>query len=122
MRRRLPGVALRLEGAAIIGDHVALVVHGLWHPQLDERQLAGRPLLTARSWLPCSLLFDLVLKVRDSPRQNIHDELVFSGDSLPDALVDVVKRVTCGVSSLRSRGRSCSLTWLITVCPALLRI
>src|SRR5262249_13207927 len=91
MRRRLPGVALRLEGAAIIGDHVALVVHGLWHPQLDQRQLAGRPLLTARSWLPCSLLFDLVLKVRDSLRQNIHDELVLSGDSLPDALVDVVQ-------------------------------
>src|SRR5262249_6523923 len=27
-----------------------------------------------------------------SLRQNIHDELVLSGDSLPDALVDVVKR------------------------------
>src|SRR5262249_37010357 len=92
VRRRLPGVALRLEGAAIIGDDVARVVDGLWHPQLDQRQLAGRSLLTARSWLPCSLLFDLVLKVRDSPRQNIHDELVLSGDSLPDALVDIVKR------------------------------
>src|SRR6516164_7776636 len=32
MRRRLPGVALRLERAAVIGDHVALVVHGLRLP------------------------------------------------------------------------------------------
>src|SRR5262249_32472939 len=37
MRRRLPGVALRLGGAAIIGAHVARVVDGLWHPQLDQR-------------------------------------------------------------------------------------
>src|SRR5262249_29707475 len=32
MRRRLPGVALRLERAAVIGDDVALVVHGLRLP------------------------------------------------------------------------------------------
>src|SRR5262249_52354051 len=32
MRRRLPGVAPRLERAAVVGDHVALVVHGLWLP------------------------------------------------------------------------------------------
>src|SRR5262249_57547867 len=92
VRRRLPGIALRLERAAVIGDHVARVVDGLWHPQLDQRQLAGRSLLAPRAWLPCSLPFDLVLKVRNSLRQNIHDELVLSGDSLPDALVDVVKR------------------------------
>src|SRR5262249_53202911 len=42
VRRRLPGIALRLERAAVIGNHVALVVHGLRHPQLDQRQLAGR--------------------------------------------------------------------------------
>src|SRR5262245_10589909 len=92
VRRRLPGVALRLERAAIIGDDVALVVNPLGHPQLNERQLARRSLLAPRAWLPCSLLFNLVLKVRDSLRQNIHNELVLSGDSLPDALVDIVKR------------------------------
>src|SRR6516225_1181895 len=32
VRRRLPGIALRLERAAVIGDHVALVVHGLRLP------------------------------------------------------------------------------------------
>src|SRR6516165_8287472 len=32
MRRRLPGIALRLERATVIGDHVALVVHGLRLP------------------------------------------------------------------------------------------
>src|SRR5262249_24414567 len=32
VRRRLPGIALRLERGAVIGDHVALVVHGLWLP------------------------------------------------------------------------------------------
>src|SRR5262245_40437394 len=93
MRRRLPGIALRLERAAVIGDHVALVVDGLWHPQLDQRQLARRSLLTARScWPRRSPHLRVSLKVRDSLRQNIHDELVLSGDSLPDALVDVVKR------------------------------
>src|SRR5262245_8451600 len=42
MRRRLPGVALRLERAAVIGNDVARVVDGLWHPHLNERQLTGR--------------------------------------------------------------------------------
>src|SRR5262249_9703349 len=92
VRRWLPGIALRLERAAVIGDDIALVMDPLGHPQLNERQLAGRSLLTPRSWLPCSLLFDLVLNARDSLRQDIHDELVLSGDSLPDALVDVFKR------------------------------
>ena len=44
MRRRLPGIALRLERAAVIGDDVALVKDRLGHPQLDERQLTGRTL------------------------------------------------------------------------------
>src|SRR5262249_23563177 len=38
MRRRLPGVALRLIRPAIIGDDVARVEDGLCHPQLDQRQ------------------------------------------------------------------------------------
>jgi len=45
------------------------------------------------------------LKVRDSLRQNIHDELVLSGDSLPDALVDVVKRDLRRVQPARLRLR-----------------
>src|SRR5262245_34247322 len=105
MRRWLPSVALRLERAAVIGDDIAFVIDRLGHPQLNERQLAGRLLLTARSWLSCSLLFDLVLKVRDSLRQDIHDELVLSGDSLPDALVDVVKRDLRRVQPARLRLR-----------------
>ena len=43
MRRRLAGVALRLERAAVVGDDVARVVDGFWRPQLDFRQLAGGP-------------------------------------------------------------------------------
>src|SRR5262249_22270928 len=49
MRRRLPGVALRLERAAVIGDDVARVVDRLGYPQLDQRQLAGRTLLAPRA-------------------------------------------------------------------------
>jgi hypothetical protein len=45
MRRRLPGIALRLERAAIIGDDVALVIDRLGYPQLNERQLTRRSLL-----------------------------------------------------------------------------
>src|SRR5262249_18293642 len=51
---RLASIALGLERAAIIGDDVARVVDGLWHPQLDQRQLAGRPLLAPWAWLRCS--------------------------------------------------------------------
>src|SRR5262245_43812777 len=49
MRRRLPGVALRLERATIIGDDVALVMNHIGYPQLNERQLAGRSLLALRA-------------------------------------------------------------------------
>src|SRR5499427_8426950 len=41
VRRRLPGIALRLERTAVICDDVALVMDRLGHPQLNERQLAG---------------------------------------------------------------------------------
>src|SRR5262249_60829532 len=49
VRRRLPGVALRLERSAVIGDDVALVVDGLGYPQLNERQLALRSLFARRA-------------------------------------------------------------------------
>src|SRR5262249_42674015 len=41
VRRRLAGIALRLERAAVVRDDVARVVDGFRRPQLDYRQLTG---------------------------------------------------------------------------------
>src|SRR5262249_34693228 len=49
MRRRLAGIALCLERAAVVGDDVARVVDGFWRPQLDYRQLTGRTLFAPRA-------------------------------------------------------------------------
>jgi hypothetical protein len=92
MARCLPRVAPRLERAAVVGDDVVLVVDGLRLPELDERQLAGRTALALRPRLARELLPHLVLKVRQSLREDIYNELVLNGDSLPDALVNIVER------------------------------
>src|SRR5262245_13495182 len=93
MRRRLPGVALRLEGAAIIGDDVARAVDGLWHPQLDQRQLAGRSLLAPRAcWPRRPPHLRVSLKVREELGQDADHELVLGGDPFPDALIDLSQR------------------------------
>src|SRR5262249_57670291 len=52
MRRRLAGIALRLERAAVVLDDVARVVDGLWRPQLDYRQPTGRTLVAPRARRP----------------------------------------------------------------------
>src|SRR5262249_53346180 len=52
MRRRLAGIALRLERTAVVGDDVARVVDGFWRPQLDYRQLTGRTLFAPRARRP----------------------------------------------------------------------
>src|SRR5262249_41647494 len=95
MRRRLPGVALRLERAAVIGDDVALVMNPLGHPQLNERQLAGQSLLAPRAgwprWshrphYPFSLQPHVIFG-----HEGDH-ELILGGDQFLDALIDLSQR------------------------------
>src|SRR5262249_15806442 len=49
MRRRLGGIALRLECAAAVADDAGRIVDGFWRPQLDYRQLTGRTLFAPRA-------------------------------------------------------------------------
>src|SRR5262249_42657918 len=81
MRRRLAGIALRLERAAVVGDDVALVIDRLGHPQLNERQLPGRPLFAPRArgprWSPH---LRVVLKVHEDLGQEVDIELMLGGN------------------------------------------
>src|SRR5215472_8255138 len=95
MRRRLPGVARRLERPAVEGDDVARVEDGLGYPQLNERQLARRSLLARwarwprwahRPDYPFSLQLHVVFG-HEGDR-----ELIFGGDPFPDALIDLSQR------------------------------
>src|SRR4029077_19353468 len=90
MRRRLPGVAPRLERAAVIGDDVALVIDRLWHPQLDERHLSGRSLLAPRPLRPPHLW--VALNLREELGQDTHHKLMLGGNALLDAPIDVIER------------------------------
>src|SRR5262249_6469990 len=88
MRRRLPGVALRLIRPAIIGDDVARVEGGLCHPQLDQRQLASRSLLARRArWPGWSRRshHPLILQARDDFGDDVAHELMLGGDPFRDA-------------------------------------
>src|SRR4051812_30580312 len=108
MRRRLTGIALRLEGAAVIGDDVARVVDGLWYPQLSERQLASRPLLAPRARWPRwshRSRHPLILQLSDDSGYDVDHELMLGGDSAS---------VGGTMSSLRSRGSGSSRSALIS--------
>src|SRR5215510_10464069 len=93
MRRRLAGVALRLERAAVVGDDVARVVDGFWRPQLDYRQLTGRTLFPPRArrprWPPH---LRVVLKLRDDLARDVNHELMLGGNPLLDAPIDLSQR------------------------------
>src|SRR5262249_39445094 len=87
MRRRLSGVAYRLERAAVVGDDVARVMDRLGHPQLDERQLTRCSLLARR---PRHLW--VALKAPEDLGQDVNHEVVFGGNALLDTPIDVIER------------------------------
>src|SRR5262245_64703102 len=93
MRRRLPGIALRLERTAVVGDDVARVVDSFWRPQLDYRQLTGRTLFAPRARRPrWSPHLRVVLKLRDDLAYDFDHELMLGGNPLLDAPIDLSQR------------------------------
>src|SRR5262249_43873563 len=93
MRRRLAGIALRLERAAVVGDDVARVVDGFWRPQLDYRQLTGRTLFAPRARRPrWSSHLRIALKLREDLAQDVNHELMLGGNPLLDAPIDLSQR------------------------------
>jgi LysR substrate binding domain len=121
MRRWLPGVAPRLIGAAVIGDDVALIVDRLGHPQLDERQLAGRSLLAPRPRRPRRPPHLWVaLNLREELGQDTHHKLMLGGDALLDAPIDVIERGRRRVELALARLRLFALGFLAP--PAIKRI
>src|SRR5262249_7418940 len=93
MRRRLAGIALRLERAAVVRDDVARVVDGFWRPQLDYRQLTGRTLFAPRARRPrWSPHLRVALKLREDLAQDVNHELMPGGNPLLDAPIDLSQR------------------------------
>src|SRR5262245_56866957 len=93
MRRRLAGIALRLERAAVVRDDLARVVDGFWRPQLEYRQLTGRTLFAPRARRPrWSPHLRVALKLRDDLAQDVNHELMLGGNPLLDAPIDLSQR------------------------------
>src|SRR5262249_14379329 len=121
MRRRLPGVRLRLIRPAIIGDDVARVEDGLCHPQLDQRQLTGRTLFAPRArWPWWSPHLRVVLKLRDDPAHDLNHELTLGGDPCFNALIDLSQRGRHNVELALARRRPSALGF--HTAPALNRV